>query len=411
LWVWLVAAGVTAALVKQTYGVFWIAVLGAHLFSVLRGRADADATSTKALVWLAIGAGVSAVITWAVYGIVLTSWAPDVPLWLRPYRNLQYLAGVYDGIDVTFPVWIYLRNFWAYGRVTTLLLIPGLLLALGTSGLPQRVAVTWVIAVVFVHLMPLREVRYLAFVAPLSAFLMVPALRMFAKHRLIAGLVALLLIVDLGGVFVEAFRISKPFYRKAEVRNLVEPLSADPERQHSLFFNLSMLSFVAPDQSPLAADRYHRVFHVGAQHLALLYGYPASKVRIAPLTPNSPWSAIAEDGSVLLFSNEILAYGPTWDLQPPPGLMRFVQGVAILQTLQLRRTDNGTYDVMDRGASSQGRPEYVLPVAIDGNRVLPLQQQPDGTFSLRTADAVSSPGALTMRAFVVRRQSAPVPGA
>ena len=220
----LVVAGTLAPLVKQTFGVFWIAVLAAHLVPTLL-RADAEhRTSVRALGWLAGGALTSALFAWATYAIVLASWAPDVPAWLRPYRNLQHLAQVYDGTDAAFPLWIYIRNLWAYGRVTTLLLIPGLALSLAGSRLQRRVGYAWMTAVVLIHAMPLREVRYLAFVAPLSAFVIAPAVAILGRHKTGSLLVAALLLLDVHGAAMEASRVGTAFYRESPVRTLLEPL-------------------------------------------------------------------------------------------------------------------------------------------------------------------------------------------
>src|SRR5439155_3616991 len=105
-WWLLVAAGTLGPLVKQTYGVFWIAVLAAHVLPALLRMDPKYHTSCRALGWLAAGAAASGVLTWIVYGLVLANWVPDTSLWLRPYRNLQYLAHIYDGTDASFPLWM-----------------------------------------------------------------------------------------------------------------------------------------------------------------------------------------------------------------------------------------------------------------------------------------------------------------
>ena len=46
--------------------------------------------------------------------------------------------------------------------------------------------------------------------------------------------------------------------------------------------NTPMFSFVAQGATPLAADRYHRVFNFGLHHMALLYGYQPADVVLAP---------------------------------------------------------------------------------------------------------------------------------
>ncbi len=346
-WLLLVAAGTAGPLVKQTYGVFWIAVLAAHLIPTVLRTSAASRTSARGLARLVAGAVASAVLAWVTFALVLADWAPQVGFWMRPYRNLQYLAGVYDGTDVRFPAWIYVRNAWAYGRLTTLLVLPGLWLAWRGTRWQQRVAWAWITAVVVIHAMPLREVRYLAFLAPLSACLIAPAVAWVCRWRV--GLVAagVLLAADAVGGLAEATRIRLPFYRDSPLRRLVEPLDGPTSGPRTLYHTVSMLSFVAPGQSPLAADRYHRIFHVGAHHVGILYGYADDDVRPVPPRQFPVVAATAREGDVLLFAPSILAQGPTWRVAPPPGADQFVQGVAVARAEILTRHSEDAYATRD----------------------------------------------------------------
>ena len=277
-WVLLVVLGTLGPLVKQTYGVFWIAVLAAHVLPTVLRMPPQHRTSTRALMWLAIGAATSALLTWIVYGIVLSNWAPAMNLWLRPYVNLQYLGHIYDGTDVRFPLWIYLKNFWAYGRLTTLLLIPGFVYSLRGSRLQRRVALAWIASIILMHVLPLREVRYIAFLAPLSTFIIVPAVRVLGRARdraLGHGRRVAVRSRRCGSRGIE--NRARPFIATASSGRLLEPLEDQGRLRAPLFHNVSMLSFPAPDQSPLAADRYHRIFHAGVRQIGVLYGYPGRR--------------------------------------------------------------------------------------------------------------------------------------
>jgi hypothetical protein len=406
-WLLIVAMGTLAPLVKQTYGVFWIAVLAAHALPALLQMDHQYRSSRRAVGVLAAGAAASGMAAWVIYGLVLADWAPDVDVWLRPYRNLQYLAHVYDGTDASFPVWIYIKNLWAYGRLTTLLLIPGLVLSLSGSGLQRRVAIAWIVAIIFVHAMPLREVRYIAFLAPLSAFLIVPAVQMLLRHRLALLVLAPLLALDIGGAALEAARIGSAFYRDNQLRALLEPFNAGERLPAPVFYTQSMLSFAAPEASPLAADRYHRIFHVGVHHIAVLYGYADGEVRLVP--SDRRLIAAAPEGSALLFTNRIIANGPSWLPRPPVGSESLVQGLAILRTFALQRRADGAYEpATGRDVSSAPAAGYILPVAITGDtqQVHALHQAPDASFVLTGLDqSVVRPSALTLRAFVVERLS------
>ena len=377
--------------------------------------------------WLAIGAATSALLTWIVYGIVLSNWAPAMNLWLRPYVNLQYLGHIYDGTDVRFPLWIYLKNFWAYGRLTTLLLIPGLVYSLRGSGLQRRVALAWIASIILMHVLPLREVRYIAFLAPLSTFIIVPAVRVLGQHAIARSVMAVVLLFDLGGAALEASRIGTTFYRHSELRTMLEPLEDQGRSRAPLFHNVSMLSFPAPDQSPLAADRYHRIFHAGVRQIGVLYGYQVGDVKMLPVR-TATVTATAPEGSALLFSSGILAYGPGWTPGRPLGSESFTQGLATLATVPLRWRTDGDLETSDGAAVHvEAKPEsgttvlvldgaalrvpgttYVMPVAIEGTHALSLELRPDGRMVLRGLDP-SRPfderETLLIRWFAVQRLS------
>ena len=431
-WLLLVAAGTLAPLVKQTFGVFWIAVLIAHGVPTLV-RADArHRTSPRALGWLAGGAIASGLLTWVIYGLVLANWAPQIPLWLRPYRNLQFLADVLEGTDIRMPLWIYVRNVWAYGRLTTLLLIPGLALSLGGSPRQRRLALAWVTGILFIHVLPLREVRYMAFLAPLSAVVIAPALQMVGRHRAGVVVAAGLLVFDVSGAALEASKVATAFYRHSELRALLEPLSDGAQLRRPLFRNISMLSFVSPDPSPLAADRYHHIFHMGIGHIGVLYGYAAEDVRL--LRPHEATAVMATtpEGSVLLFSTAILAHGPTWMPAPVPGRASFLQGLATAQTIVLRARQDGVYEtstgattrieaqrqgahrslIMDDIGTETARLGYLVPVLISApSTVYRLDRTPGGKLVVPDAPVDSSalPASLTIRLFAVQRRSASPP--
>jgi hypothetical protein len=428
-WLLLVVAGTLGPLVKQTFSVFWIAVLVAHLLPTLVRSDSPHRTSPRALWWLAGGAVTSGLLAWLIYALVLANWAPQVPAWLRPYRNLQYLAHEYDGTDVRFPLWIYIRNLWAYGRMSTLLLIPGLVLSLSGSRLQRRVAFAWIAAVVFVHALPQREVRYLAFVAPLSALLIAPALSMLGRHKIGSLLIIVVLLFDLVGAAMEASRVAIPFYRHSEARTLLDPLADGDRLRRPLFHNISMLSFIAPDQSPLAADRYHRIFHVGIHHIAVLYGYAVGDVRLVLPRQAPALTATAPEGSALLFSNAILAHRPTWIPGPPIGSESFAQGLATAQTIVLRRRHDDVYETSTgdavrvevkrqgsaatltfdgAGVAAAHMGSLIAVAIVRGSGVHPLHRTPDGTLVLTDLAVPGSAAwadSLTLRLFVIQRRS------
>jgi len=276
--------------------------------------------------------------------------------------------------------------------------------------------------------LPLREVRYMAFLAPLSAVVIAPALQMVGRRRAGVVVVAVLLFFDVSGAAREASKVATAFYRHSELRAFLEPLSDGPRLRRPLFRNIPMLSFVSPDPSPLAADRYHHIFHMGIGHIGVLYGYAAEDVRLLRPHEAAAVMATTPEGSVLLFSTGILAHGPTWMPAPVPGRASFLQGLATAQTITLRARHDGVYetstgattriDAQDRSViiddiGTKAMPlGYLLPVLISGpSRVSRLDRMPGGQLVLPDArvDASGLPASLTIRLFAIQRRSASPP--
>ena len=80
IWLALVALGTTAALLKQTYAIFWIIVLLVHAFPLILANAEKRARGLPVVWRLGAAAAVSGAITWIVLGCVFATCAPEVPL-------------------------------------------------------------------------------------------------------------------------------------------------------------------------------------------------------------------------------------------------------------------------------------------------------------------------------------------
>jgi hypothetical protein len=343
VWMGLVALGAIAALVKQTFGVFWILLV---LTSFFRCTTSAGTEARTTLLRLACGALASGAVTWIVMGCLLGDADPQAPLLIRPLRNLQYLSGVYEGRNVVFPLWIYLRNSPAYGWLAMLLLIPGWILSIRGTRLQQSIAIAWLGGVVFMHLLPLREVRYVAFLAPLTAALLVPPLQFIAKRKSALVAAFLVLALDVGNCTLEAARIFHPFYTSGVERRFFDLLDDPANRRNPILVNTPMMSFVAPIPSPLAADRYHRIFHFGLVHLRSLYDCRDLRV-IADERSALRSAAASPDGSLLLHSTQILARGPSWRSGTPVADADFMQCAALCRSRIVRlreRSEDGPGD-------------------------------------------------------------------
>lgn len=280
LWLILVLIGAGLALVKQTYAVVWAAVLLAQALLTVSDRTILPAVRRRRWMWLALAAVSSGVLTWIGYAAVLGGSIPDVPFWSRPLVMAQNISGHYDtdgGAAEALYQWVYLRNAPAYGAVCIVLLLPGLYFSLrSTDPLQRSVALVWLLLVVTLACIPFKEVRYLAFLAPLNAWLIVPAIDFGARERLARKALPLILVLDLGRSLPEAARLHAPFYRDA-VREFLDPLPAPDQLPNRLLVERP-LSFVSPDANAFYGDRYHRITHISLEQLRVLYGYEKSQL-------------------------------------------------------------------------------------------------------------------------------------
>jgi hypothetical protein len=279
-WIQLVVLGAAAPLIKPTYALFWIAVVCAHAYLWLK---DKQPRYHANRIGLFAGAVASAGIVWVLSMLVLRHAYPESPMWIAPYLQARFLIDQAPG-GMTVPWWLYLRNAPAFGVIPLLLLIPGLAMALKGDRLHAAIATAWIVSLCVMALLSQKEVRYLAFLAPLSAFLIVQPLRWVISGRLRATAAYAVLGVSLLPInpyspLSEAARVFAPFYRNAEFRNFMEPLEAGPGRPSQILMN-GKFGVIAPASSPLIGDPYARIFVLGPHHVALLFGYGSDAVRV-----------------------------------------------------------------------------------------------------------------------------------
>lgn len=290
-WLSLVALGAGAALIKQTYGLFWIALpLAALVFWLVPAWRHA-APDLRRIAGLAGGAMAAGLVTWLALGFVLGEVLGNetTPLLLRPWF---VITSVYEMNSQGLPV-VYLRNAPAFGLLTALLFVPGWLLAarshetaMEASKTTVRLAVAaFPLLVAALHVIKLREVRYMLFLAPLMALLLVPAVRVLLRRRwTMAALVAVLVVEWLPLHPVargpEALRLVEPFYRHSELREFVSVIRE--HRQGPVIYQGPYLGFRPPEVSHLVGDRYNEVFHFGPHHLHHLENLGSDLVLIPP---------------------------------------------------------------------------------------------------------------------------------
>jgi len=341
-WLLLVALGCAAALTKQTYGLFWFALLVCRCLPFIVVGDRLERTPAIALAWLAVGAVTSAVFYWLIMAFVLAGAYPDTALFLRPLLQIRRLMGQYEGLAGAFPLWIYIRNFPFYGFLTTVFIIPGLWMLLKRNRLCQSAALSWILCFAVLHALGLREVRYVAFLAPLSAVAAaqpVAALLRQGRQRQVL-LIGLLLGVDVLSASYEAARLAMPFYGRSELREFTSVIrDGDGWRKPVLTWNL--MGFVPPRNSPFAGDRYHRVFHFGVHHLQILYGYGPHEVGTAPSLPWLGTRACQLRNSALFFTNKPLYNGPGFFPGPPVALADYAMLACRAEQIPVRQTTHG----------------------------------------------------------------------
>ena len=378
-WLSLVALGAGAALVKQTFALFWVWLLLSFLAVAAIAGSDRPGL-LRTWLRLAAAAAVSGAIAWLGYASVLGSAFPDAPFLLRPVQQIGYISTQYEtegNIALVMDPWIYWRNIPAYGLAAVLLLLPGLLLCWRDgSGLLRLAAVFWLLGVTVMSLVPFKEVRYLAFLAPVTAVLIVPAiaeLRRWPAVLVLLGLVFALFDVRAG--VSEALRLRDGYYAHA-VMDFMRwlPSARDPSAR---VVTTKPLSFVSPEGHGFRNDRYHRITHISDFHIRNLVGYPADSIRNVPL-PRDLNKINFRENDYVVFANDVaLRAGPFRADNAVTLQDYFVEFIARVELLELRRSGT-SYEL----TPPSPEPVMLLPIST-------VSADPLTSFSTFSADAVA----------------------
>lgn len=351
-WLTLFAVGAALALIKQTFALVWVCVLASHLLLQLILPREQRARGAR-LAALAAAALASGAVTFLTYSILLAPSAPDTVFWARPFKVMQVVAQLYDaegGATQVFYRWLYLRNLSAYGIVAVLLLPPGLYLSWRSGSRFQRsTLITTVLLIVCLSAITFKEVRYLAFLAPLIALLIVPPLQMVWEQRAhLRWLVIGLILLDVGRNLPEALRLRQDFYRNAVTGFFAElPLASAPGGH---VYADRPVSLISPEPGAFFADRYHRITHLGGQ-VGILYGYPAERwTQLANASKLD--NEMVKVGDFLIFSTDVAVRAPPFLPGNRAGIhSQAIQGLAQAQLLDLKR--NGEfYELADPAVDS-----------------------------------------------------------
>ena len=344
--VYLVLLGAAVTLIKQAYAIFWFAImLYAALAFLLKW--DQRRVTLRKFAELGLLAFASAAISWLGYAWFVGGEIPGEALLARPLRLIAAISSQYgDEMTGVFAADLYFRNLPNYGIAAMLLVIPGLVLALrGTDGRMRQIAVCWLVAVIIMQLVGFREARYLIFLAPLTAMLIVPVVQLlFSRQLAIVSLLLLVLFDQSRGIGVAATELTST--GTIDVARFMNAPDGDPGGN---VVASQVLSFVYSAASPLARDRYHGIYHLTP---ALLTGLHEGLIQ--PTTINkaneSGLSGI-EPGDRVYYSNLTMVRRPPWtDDNSPNGLSDFLLVAGDAVTLELV-SNPGSYERIDNDGS------------------------------------------------------------
>jgi len=256
----LVIIGAAAPLIKQTFALFWVVIVAYGAISMLLRWDDGRVTWRK-LGLLAGLAALSGGLTWIGYAWFMAGQWDFIPWYLRPWVLAVGVTEKFsENADMVFPADLYLRNLHNLGILAMLLVVPGVVVALrGTNARLRMIAVCWLMSAVAIQSVTFREVRYVLFLAPLTAVLIVPAIEWALKRRML--LVAMVLVAAIDQV--RGFSVAAD--------QLTATATIDPVRffasagTEGRVVASKTISFVYDARSPLLRDSYHGIYHVSAR--------------------------------------------------------------------------------------------------------------------------------------------------
>ncbi len=363
-WWMLAALGCAAAMIKFTFGLFWVVVLITQAFFAIADCGTDARIRLNRILMLGFAALAGAIVTWLAMCASLGTVFPETPFLERAARQLQYLSSQAHDKSRE-PVWVYLRNLPAFGPLAMLLVLPGLWFSLRANRLQQSAAIAWILLVVAFHCLDLRQVRYLAILSPITALIILPVM-MRLRIRPATWAAALLLLAANWipklpyNCFGESTRIFREsFYRSSPIRALLAPLditraesetifpsSHDSNHRRPVLINWRMLSFMPARDTPLIGDKYHDLFHFGDHHLAALYGYRRGEIihfegANLPTIQSTPWAN--QTAMVIAAPDGAIAINPTHGSQLPTDFRDQIEHFTLTRSeFPFRIQSNGT---------------------------------------------------------------------
>lgn len=356
----LVLLGTAVTFIKQTYALFWVALVLYALLAYVLKFDDGRVSLKKAGSVLGLAA-ISAVLSWIGYGLYIVPEFPGATVLTGPLDLMKAVSVQYGNeFDTIFIADIYLRNIHNFGIAAMLLVVPGLVLAFrGHDARLRMIAVCWVASVMALQLVSFREVRYLAFLAPLTAMLIIPVVQVVIKHRSTAAILLLVILFDqYRGLTVSAAQLSSTGGID------IDRFIAAPEGKGKTVFS-RILSFVYMPASPMRRDPYHGIYHLSA---ALYRRLNENRLAVIELyDPRDLGHMGLEPGDQVFYSNTTVLRKAPWRRDNVPAALETLAMVAgDATTVTLRRAADGY--VVD---GADGR-FYLLVPSPEVGREMPL---------------------------------------
>lgn len=341
----LILIGAIAPLIKQTYALFWGTLIISRFILTLTLPKERRRQQARLMGHLLLAACLSAIITWIGYCLSLSTSFENTSFLLRPIKQIQLVSGHYAGENLAelFPWWIYPVNLHAYGILTMALILPGLYFSLSRGNqLQKHAALLWLSSFIAISSVAFREVRYLAFLAPVSAIVIYPVVRhILGLKKIWVGVVIAILAVDLLRSMKEAGAVYSDFYENDFSRFF--SLIGNQQFSGNVFLSPMAIARIFPLYSPLIADRYHRVFNLNAVHLQGIFHKEINHYQSIPIAHQINLSIDNfKPGDIYIFANGFGVRRPPWS----PGnqvnwsVHNHIQGVALAKPITLTKEEN-----------------------------------------------------------------------
>jgi len=331
----LVLIGAAVVLIKQTFALFWVFIV------VYAGIAMVFRWDDRRVDWRKLGillgfAALSGVLTFAGYALFIADDWGHLPWWIRPFAVVVSVTTTFSrGADLVFPADLYLRNLHNLGVLAMLLVIPGVISALrGRNARLRMIAVCWLMSAAVTQIVMFKEVRYVLFLAPLTALLIAPVIERALRRR--ALLIAMVLIVAVDQV--RGFTVA--------ANQLTATATIDPVR----FFESAgtkgrvvasdFISFVYDTRSPLLRDTYHGIYHVSAR---VIFALQENEIEVYELDDTRKLGeADLQPGDRVYVANfSVRRFFPYTPDNSPGALSEYIAVAGRAAKVMLRRQEDG----------------------------------------------------------------------